>query len=128
MTIFGPLSVSLASQIRASKTLSAWFIPVANWYANAMRYRQFGLRYDDLLLEERDDVQRAIGRLTPQESYDRAFRFKRASQASALHKPLPKEQWTKPEDDIRYLTPHITAVAKEDAERKMWDTIAVKRK
>ncbi|KAK7043689.1 Cytochrome b-c1 complex subunit 7, mitochondrial [Paramarasmius palmivorus] len=128
MSIFGPLSVSLAPQVLASKTLTAWVRPIAKRYADAMRYRQFGLRYDDLLVEERDDVQRAIGRLTPQESYDRAFRFKRSIQASLLHKPLPKEQWTKPEEDVRYLTPHITAVAKEEAERQMWDTAAVKRK
>lgn len=40
----------------------------------------------------------AIQRLTPTEAYDRAFRFKRASQLSILHTALPKEQWTKPEE------------------------------
>ncbi len=40
----------------------------------------------------------AIKRLTPAEQYDRAYRLKRACQASVLHKPLPKEQWTKPEE------------------------------
>jgi len=91
----------------------------------------------------------ALGRLTPREAYDRAFRLKRASQCSVLHKPLPKELWMKPEEvrtfhdacsvppvlrsdlvfaqDARYLKPHVVDVSKEDGERKMWDTLIVKR-
>lgn len=67
------------------------------------------------VVEERPDVERvraptivfasaamfnaflqAIARLTPREQYDRAFRFKRASQCSVLHDVLPKDQWTSP--------------------------------
>lgn len=40
----------------------------------------------------------ALTRLTPRETYDRAFRFKRASQASVLHKELPKSEWIHPEE------------------------------
>jgi len=40
----------------------------------------------------------ALNRLTPGELYDRSYRLKRASQASVLHAPLPKEHWTKAED------------------------------
>ncbi len=69
------------------------------------------------VVEERPDVQRvcvlasfkrivllkalsvqALTRLTPREAYDRAFRFKRASQASVLHKELPKSEWVNPEE------------------------------
>jgi ubiquinol-cytochrome c reductase subunit 7 len=32
--------------------------PVANAYANALGHRQHGLRYDDLIIEEREDVQK----------------------------------------------------------------------
>ncbi|KAJ3531972.1 hypothetical protein NMY22_g7932 [Coprinellus aureogranulatus] len=46
--VFGPLSVSLAPYVQSSKTLSKWVTPFANWYANAMRYRQYGFKYDDL--------------------------------------------------------------------------------
>ena len=73
--------------------------------------------YIFLVLEERPDVQRvrrflfsslgesllkppslqALTRLTPREAYDRAYRFKRASQASVLHNDLPKSEWTNPE-------------------------------
>jgi hypothetical protein len=40
----------------------------------------------------------ALTRLTPREAYDRVFRFKRASQASVLHKELPKSEWINPEE------------------------------
>ena len=39
------------------------------------------------------DIQ-AIGRLSPRESYDRAFRMRTAFQQSVLHRELPKKQWT----------------------------------
>ncbi|KAL0572631.1 Cytochrome b-c1 complex subunit 7, mitochondrial [Marasmius crinis-equi] len=123
-----PLSYSFAGKVLASKTLTKWFMPFSHWYANLAGYRKYGLKYDDLLIEERDDVQRAIGRLTPRETYDRIYRMKRASQASVLHKPLPQEQWVKPEEDVRYLVPHVEEVHKEDMERQQWDDLAVRRK
>ncbi|KAG6828669.1 hypothetical protein H0H92_007084 [Tricholoma furcatifolium] len=125
--LFGPLSLSFASQVKSSKALYKIVKPIANWYAQASGYRQLGFKYDDLLVEERDDVQRALTRLTVREKYDRAYRMKRASQASVLHAPLPKEQWTTVAEDVRYLKPHVVEVAKEDAERQMWDNLAVKR-
>ncbi|KAN0105449.1 Cytochrome b-c1 complex subunit 7 [Russula decolorans] len=125
---FGPLGPSFAPYVRSSRTLSKWLKPIANWYANLSGYRRVGLVYDDLLVEERPDVQRALTRLTPREAYDRAFRFKRASQASVQHKELPKSEWIHPEEDVRYLKPHVIEVAKEDQERHVWDTINVVRK
>ncbi|KAF8892621.1 ubiquinol-cytochrome C reductase complex 14kD subunit-domain-containing protein [Infundibulicybe gibba] len=112
--LFGPLGASLAPYVSSSRTLLGWIKPVANWYANASGYRKYGFKYDDLLVEERPDVQRALTRLTPREGYDRAYRLKRASQASVLHAPLPKEQWLKPEEDNRYLKPHVLNVVKEE--------------
>ncbi|KAF8352374.1 ubiquinol-cytochrome C reductase complex 14kD subunit-domain-containing protein [Amanita rubescens] len=125
---FGPFGLSLASYVRRSRTLYGWVKPIANWYANASGYRKYGFKYDDLLIEERADVQKALQRLTPQEQYDRSFRLKRASQASVLHAPLAKSEWTTTEEDIRYLKPHVLDVSKEESERKMWDTITVERK
>ncbi|KAH9057142.1 cytochrome b-c1 complex subunit 7 [Lactarius deliciosus] len=124
----GPLGLSLAPYVRSSRTLSKWLKPVATWYANLSGYRKVGLVYDDLLVEERPDVQRALSRLTPREAYDRAYRFKRASHASVLHKDLPQSEWIKPEEDVRYLKPHVLEVVKEDQERQVWDTINVARK
>jgi ubiquinol-cytochrome c reductase subunit 7 len=45
-----------------------------------------------------------------------------------MRRPLPKAEWLKAEDDVRYLTPLIEEVSKEDAERAHWDTIIVERK
>ncbi|GJE97083.1 ubiquinol-cytochrome-c reductase complex subunit [Phanerochaete sordida] len=128
MTIFGPLGPSLASSIKANRGIYKWVKPFADWYAGVAGYRKIGLRYDDLLVEERPDVQRALGRLTDREAYDRAFRFKRASQASIVHDDLPKAQWTPVAEDKRYLKPHVLNVVAEDEERRVWDTIAVQRK
>ncbi|KAJ3572503.1 hypothetical protein NP233_g3039 [Leucocoprinus birnbaumii] len=125
--MFGPLSISFAPYIRSSKALSAWVKPIANWYANAAGYRKYGFKYDDLVMEENDEVQRALKRLTPQEAYDRAFRLKRASQASVLHKNLEKDQWIAASEDVRYLKPHVLSVLKEQAEREKWDNITVNK-
>ncbi|KAF8634355.1 hypothetical protein AX15_000966 [Amanita polypyramis BW_CC] len=125
---FGSFGPSLAPYVKASRTLYGWIKPIANWYADASGYRKYGFKYDDLLVEERPNVQKALARLAPHEQYDRAFRFKRATQASVLHAPLPKAEWTQVEEDVRYLKPHVVNVAKEDAERKLWDTIVVERK
>jgi len=123
--MYGPLGLSLAPYVKSSRTLSKWLTPLATWYTQTMGYRQVGLKYDDILMEEREDTQKALTRLSAREGYDRAFRLKRAAHCSILHKPLDKEQWTKPEEDIRYLAPHVREVTKEDAERRHWDTITV---
>ncbi|EIW65865.1 hypothetical protein TREMEDRAFT_35809, partial [Tremella mesenterica DSM 1558] len=102
--------------------------PIASIYANAAGHRKMGLRYDDLIIEEREDVQKAINRLPTRESYDRVFRMRRGILQSAAHKHLSKEEWVKPEEDVRYLAPIVEQVAKEDAERAMWDSMAVERK
>ncbi|TFK26445.1 ubiquinol-cytochrome-c reductase complex subunit 6 [Coprinopsis marcescibilis] len=125
--MFGPLSISWASQVKASRSLYRWVKPIANWYADASRYRQFGFKYDDLLMEENPTVQRALGRLTDRQAYDRAYRLKRASQASILKQPLSKDQWTKAEEDTPYLQPHVNNVVAENVERQKWDNVIVKR-
>ena len=48
--LFGPLSTSLAPQVKSSRTLLKWITPIANWYANASGYRKYGFKYDDLRL------------------------------------------------------------------------------
>jgi len=126
--MFGPLSVSFAPYVKSSRSLLKWIKPIATWYTNATGYRKYGFKYDDLLVEERPDVQRALSRLTPREKYDRAYRLKRAAQASVLHAPLSRDQWVKPEEDNRYLRPHVLDIMKEDAERQMWDTVTIQKK
>lgn len=51
-------SISFAKYIQSSPTLLKFFKPVANAYAQTAGYRQFGLRYDDLLEEENAQAQK----------------------------------------------------------------------
>ncbi|KAF8448045.1 cytochrome b-c1 complex subunit 7 [Boletus edulis BED1] len=125
MNALGP---SLAPYVRSSRSLKKFVTPIAHWYAGLMGYRRMGLKYDDLQMEEFPEVQRALGRLTPREAYDRAYRMKLALHASVMHKDLPKDQWLSAKDDVRYLKPHIESVIQEDEERVTWDNMAVQRK
>ena len=51
-------SISLAKFIKSSPTLLKLVQPVANAYAHAAGYRQMGLRYDDLIVEENHQMQK----------------------------------------------------------------------
>ncbi|KDQ59478.1 hypothetical protein JAAARDRAFT_33049 [Jaapia argillacea MUCL 33604] len=126
--MFGPLGYSLAPTVRSSRTLHKYLKPVADWYANLAGYRKMGLKYDDLLVEENDEVEKAISRLPAREQYDRAFRFKVASQCSVQHGPLPKEKWLPASEDKRYLKPYVQEAIAEAEERAAWDTMEVSRK
>ncbi|EFE31481.1 uncharacterized protein ARB_01629 [Trichophyton benhamiae CBS 112371] len=112
--------------------------PIANWYCNAAGYRKLGLRcvilaidvdggYDDLIPEDNDTVQLALKRLPPKEAYDRMYRIRRAVQCSVEHQLLPEKDHTKPEDDVRYLSPIIEAIKRENAERVELDSLIIKR-
>lgn len=72
-------------------------------------------------------MQKAIGRLTEKDSYDRAFRLRTAVQCSATHHLLPEDQWVQEKDDIRYITPIADEIAKEASERDEFDTLKVSR-
>jgi ubiquinol-cytochrome c reductase subunit 7 len=41
---------------------------------------------------------------------------------------LPKNEWTKPEEDVPYLTPLIKEIEAEIAERRDLDSITVQKK
>ncbi|KAI1188660.1 cytochrome b-c1 complex subunit 7 [Nemania serpens] len=99
--------------------------PLAGWYSNAAGYRQLGLRADDLISEENEDVLKALKRLPPQEAYDRVYRLRRAIQCSVAHKLLPQDQWTKPEEDVLYLTPILAQIRAARAEKDTLDTLTV---
>ncbi|KDN45273.1 putative ubiquinol--cytochrome-c reductase [Tilletiaria anomala UBC 951] len=119
--------ITLAKYVKQSPALMRMVRPVANAYANWAGHRQRGLKYDDLVMEENPETQKAISRLSQREAYDRAFRMRQASQLSVLQRELPKDKWLKPEQDIRYLTPLIEEAKKEAAERSAWDTVRVKK-
>ncbi|KAI4863831.1 putative ubiquinol--cytochrome-c reductase [Hypoxylon rubiginosum] len=99
--------------------------PVANWYGNAAGYRKLGLRADDLIVEENENVIKALKRLPSKEAYDRVYRLRRAFQCSTTHKLLAKSEWTKPEEDVPYLQPLIDQIYAEDKERAALDSLTV---
>ncbi|PHH88016.1 hypothetical protein CDD83_8122 [Cordyceps sp. RAO-2017] len=119
---------SLAPFILRRPWLTKMVMPMADWYANAAGYRKLGLRYDDLLEEEREAVQIALRRLSPKESYERIYRIRRSTQLSAQHKLLPRDQWTKPEDDVPQLRRLVEEVEAELAEKDALDSMRVIRK
>jgi len=91
------------------------------WLYNSAGFNQYGLYHDDVLYET-PEVKEAIRRL-PQHLYDeRNFRMIRALQLSMTKTILPKDQWTKYEEDYRYLEPYLEEVKKEFDERTMWNT------
>ncbi|KAL2118561.1 hypothetical protein VTJ04DRAFT_8221 [Mycothermus thermophilus] len=102
--------------------------PVANWYANAAGYRQMGLKADDLIPEDNEPVLQALARLPPKEQYDRVYRIRRATQLSLQQKILPKSEWTKPEEDVPYLSPILEQIAAEQKERHQLDTVGILKK
>ncbi|KAH0435858.1 ubiquinol-cytochrome c reductase complex 14 kda protein [Colletotrichum camelliae] len=122
------ISKQLAEGILARPFLKSLAIPFANWYANAAGHRKLGLRFDDLIEEENDIVQKALKRLSPKESYDRVFRLRRAVQLSYQHKLLPKDEWTKPSEDVPYLGPLIQQIQAEEAEKLAFETMEVQKK
>lgn len=85
-------------------------------------------RADDLIVEENEDVLKALSRLSPKESYDRIYRIRRATQLSLQQKILPKHEWTKPEEDVPYLSPILEQIYAEKAEKDALDTLTVLKK
>ncbi|KAF2809312.1 uncharacterized protein BDZ99DRAFT_463159 [Mytilinidion resinicola] len=118
---------SLAPFVLKRQWLTRWMKPLANWYANASGYRKLGLRADDLIPEENDTVLLALKRLPPKEAYDRVFRMRRAFQLSLSHQLLPKEEHTKPEEDVPYLTPLIQEIEAELKEREDLEAMVIEK-
>ncbi|KAH6655701.1 cytochrome b-c1 complex subunit 7 [Truncatella angustata] len=116
---------SLAPFVMKRPWLRNMLKPVASWYANAAGYRQLGLRADDLIIEESEEAVKALKRLSPQESYDRAYRIRRAMQCSLSHQLLAKKDWTKPEEDLPYLIPIIEQIRAEEKEKAALDSLTI---
>lgn len=49
------------------------------------------------------------------------------SQCSLAHQLLPKNEWTKPEEDEAYLSPIIRAIEAERKEREDLDSLVIKK-
>ncbi|KPI95013.1 PREDICTED: cytochrome b-c1 complex subunit 7-like [Papilio xuthus] len=90
------------------------------WAYNLSGFNKYGLLRDDCLYEN-DDVQEALRRLPEHVVDERNFRIVRAVQLSIQKTILPKEEWTKYEEDKLYLTPIVEQVIKERQEREQWE-------
>ncbi|KAH6674500.1 ubiquinol-cytochrome c reductase complex 14 kDa protein-like protein [Halenospora varia] len=119
---------SLAGAIVKRPWLYRMMKPLSNWYCNAAGYRKLGLRADDLIPEESEEVLLALKRLPAQEQYDRVFRLRRAFQASLAHQLLPAAQQTKPEEDVPYLSPIIKEIEAEARERADLESLSFTKK
>ncbi|KAF8566636.1 hypothetical protein P879_08200 [Paragonimus westermani] len=83
-------------------------------------YNQLGLMYHDVIPHS-PVIAEAVRRLPREETEARDFRIARAFHLSANKTVLPKEQWTRVEDDIPYLDPYIELTRKEWQEKAEWD-------
>ncbi|KAL4716832.1 hypothetical protein ACJJTC_012643 [Scirpophaga incertulas] len=93
---------------------------LSKWAYNMSGFNKYGLMRDDCLYEN-EDVKEALRRLPDHVVDERNFRMIRAIQLSLQKSILPKEEWTKYEDDKLYLTPIVEQVKKERLEREEWE-------
>ncbi|KAI5961278.1 APA2 [Candida theae] len=124
----GALNVlkSAANFILSRPTLSKIVTPLANKFTAYAGYREMGLKFNDLLMEETPVMQKAIKRLPPSLSYSRNFRILTAHQLSLTQQILPPGKALKPEEDDHYLIPYILEAEKEAFEKAELDNIEVK--
>ncbi|KAM8966248.1 cytochrome b-c1 complex subunit 7 [Pelodytes ibericus] len=89
------------------------------WYYNAAGFNKLGLMRDDTFYET-EDVKEALKRLPENLYNDRIFRIKRALNLNITQAVLPKDQWTKYEEDVAYLEPYLKEVIRERKEKEEW--------
>ncbi|CAH1773494.1 unnamed protein product [Owenia fusiformis] len=98
----------------------AWRVALSKWAYNMSYFNQLGLMRDDCL-NETPQVSEALRRLPRNVMDERQFRITRALNLSAKKITLPKEQWTKYEDDVHYLQPYLEEVERESKEKAEWN-------
>jgi len=76
--------------------------------------------HDDTLFET-PEVKEALHRLPARIQDERQFRITRALYLSMRKEILPKEEWTKWEEDVKYLQPYLDEVHKEVREQEEWN-------
>lgn len=116
----------IGDYILRTPALKSICVPVAHQFVKLSGYRALGLRYDDLLEEEKPIMQTALRRLPEDESNARTFRIIRAHQCELSHHLLPKAERLKPQEDVPYLLPYILEAEAEAAEKDALDHIEVK--
>uniref|UniRef100_A0A1B6CMA0 Cytochrome b-c1 complex subunit 7 n=1 Tax=Clastoptera arizonana TaxID=38151 RepID=A0A1B6CMA0_9HEMI len=92
------------------------------WAYNTSGFCQLGLRHDDCLYQT-EDVKEALRRLPSHMVDQRNYRVMRAFQLSVQRTILPRDQWTKYEEDEHYLEPYIKEVVRERREKEEWNKL-----
>jgi ubiquinol-cytochrome c reductase subunit 7 len=110
---------SQAVRSTASKVPS-WRRALGKWAYSISYFNQLGLRHDDTLMET-PEVKEALRRLPKKLQDERQFRITRALNLSMKKDILPKDEWTKYEEDNSYLQPYLDVVNKEFRERQEWN-------
>jgi len=110
--------VKMAAVSRAG--VSAWKLALSKWAYNLSYFNQLGLMHDDTLMET-PEVTEALHRLPKRLQDERQFRISRALYLSMRKDVLPKDEWTKWENDVKYLQPYLLEVEKEFHEREEWN-------
>merc|ERR1712071_660010 len=113
----GPSDFKMAT--RAPAATGRLLLGFRKWYYNACGFNQLGLMRDDTLHED-SDVKEAIRRLPETVFNDRMFRIKRALVLSMKQTVLPKDLWTKYDEDVYYLEPYLKEVIRERKEVEEW--------
>ncbi|XP_065328167.1 cytochrome b-c1 complex subunit 7 [Pelmatolapia mariae] len=104
---------------RAPAATGRLLVGFRKWYYNMCGFNKLGLMRDDTIHEDLD-VKEALRRLPENVYNDRMFRVKRALDLSMKQQILPKNQWTKFEEDVHYLTPYLEEVIRERKEKEEW--------
>jgi ubiquinol-cytochrome c reductase subunit 7 len=110
----------MAVNAAARSAVPAWKLALSRWAYNLSYFNQLGLMHDDTLTET-PEVLEALHRLPKRLQDERQFRITRALYLSMRKEVLPKAEWTKWEQDIKYLQPYLTEVEKEVKEEEEWN-------
>uniref|UniRef100_A0A8D2AM65 Cytochrome b-c1 complex subunit 7 n=1 Tax=Sciurus vulgaris TaxID=55149 RepID=A0A8D2AM65_SCIVU len=95
-----------------------WLDGIQKWYYNTAGFSKLGLMRDDTIYE---DVKEATRRLPENLLNDRMFLIRRAWDLTTRQQILPKEQWTKYEEDKFYLELYLKEAVQERKEREEWE-------
>jgi len=90
---------------------------LANKYFEYTGHRQYGLRFEDLLIQKKPSVEEALRRLPVEEQIARDRRIKIAFDLSCKNDVLPKQKWLSAAEDKIYVEPHRLEVLKEEADK-----------
>jgi len=97
-----------------------WKLAFSKWAFSISYFNQLGLLQNDTLLET-PEVKEAVRRLPRHVQDERQWRITRALYLSMRKEILPKDEWTKWEDDVKYLRPYLDEVCKEFREIEDWN-------